>query len=118
MASRKPFTEKVSKSRSFQYDSRQTIFRGARTAKAYRITFGPGRPSAQILMQARRASALDRLTAREGEVLHWVACGKTDRQVGAILGISVRTVQKHLQSVYPKLGVESRTAAALRARRP
>lgn len=64
-----------------------------------------------------RTSALDRLTARESEVLHWVACGKTDRQIGAILGISMRTVQKHLQNAYPKLGVESRTAAAMRARR-
>jgi DNA-binding CsgD family transcriptional regulator len=72
----------------------------------------------QLARLYRRASALDRLTARESEVLHWIACGKTDRQVGAILGISVRTVQKHLQSIYPKLGVESRTAAALRARRP
>lgn len=71
----------------------------------------------QLARLYRRTSALGRLTARESEVLHWIAYGKTDRQIGAILGISVRTVQKHLQNVYPKLGVESRTAAAIRARR-
>lgn len=65
----------------------------------------------------RRAAALERLTARESEVLNWIACGKTDRQIAAILGISARTVQKHLQNLYPKLGVESRTAAAMRVRR-
>ena len=56
------------------------------------------------------------LTAREGEVLRWVAAGKSDAQIAAILRISARTVQKHLQNVYDKLGVESRTAAAMRLR--
>jgi DNA-binding CsgD family transcriptional regulator len=63
----------------------------------------------------RSTSALSSLTAREAEVLRWVAAGKSDAQIGAILGISGRTVQKHLQRVYEKLGVESRTAAAMRA---
>lgn len=57
------------------------------------------------------------LTLRELEVLGWVAAGKTDAQIGAILGLSVRTVQKHLEHVYVKLGVENRTAAAMRAHR-
>lgn len=55
------------------------------------------------------------LSAREHEVLQWVAAGKTDRDVAAILGISPRTVHKHLQHVYDKLGVETRTAAVMRA---
>lgn len=55
------------------------------------------------------------LTAREREVLRWVAAGKTDRDIAAILAISPRTVHKHLQHVYEKLGVETRTAAAMRA---
>ena len=71
----------------------------------------------QLARLYRHANTLDRLTARESEVLHWIARGKTDRQIGAILGISVRTVQKHLQSLYPKLGAENRTAAAMRTRR-
>ena len=62
----------------------------------------------------RKASALGGMTAREAEVLRWVAAGKSDAQIGAILRISARTVQKHLQNVYEKLGVENRTAAVNR----
>jgi DNA-binding CsgD family transcriptional regulator len=54
------------------------------------------------------------LTPREREVLRWVSAGKTDKDIGAILGISPRTVHKHLQHIYEKLGVETRTAAAVR----
>ena len=53
-----------------------------------------------------------KLTAREAEVLHWVARGKTNRDVGDILGLSPRTVTKHMEHILPKLGVETRTAAA------
>ncbi|HSV70783.1 MAG TPA: response regulator transcription factor [Methylibium sp.] len=53
-----------------------------------------------------------RLTAREAEVLHWVIQGKTNRDIGEILGTSPRTVTKHLEHVFEKLGVETRTAAA------
>ena len=56
--------------------------------------------------------ALFRLTQREGEVLHWVIQGKTNRDIGDILGMSPRTVNKHLEHVFEKLGVETRTAAA------
>jgi len=62
----------------------------------------------------RKVNSFGGLTAREAEVLRWVAAGKSDAQIGAILRISARTVQKHLQNVYDKLGVESRTAAAMR----
>lgn len=58
------------------------------------------------------------LSEREHEVLRWVAAGKTDRDIGSILAISHRTVHKHLQSVYAKLGVETRTAAVMRALAP
>ena len=51
------------------------------------------------------------LTQREMDVLGWVACGKTNRDVGEILGTSPRTVNKHLEHIYEKLGVETRTAA-------
>lgn len=66
---------------------------------------------------AAPASALSglKLTARETEVLSWVAQGKTNREIGMILGASERTVQKHLERVFQKLGVESRTAATLKA---
>jgi DNA-binding CsgD family transcriptional regulator len=55
------------------------------------------------------------LTARETEVLTWVAQGKTNPEIGLILGMSGRTVQKHLEHVFEKLGVESRTGAILKA---
>ncbi len=52
------------------------------------------------------------LTPREAEILGWVAKGKTNREIGIILGASPRTVKKHLEHVFIKLGVETRTAAA------
>lgn len=51
------------------------------------------------------------LTQREMDVLEWVARGKTNRDVAEILGMSPRTVNKHLEHIYEKLGVETRTAA-------
>lgn len=54
------------------------------------------------------------LTERETEVLHWVVEGKSNSDTALILNISVRTVDKHLQNVFTKLGVENR-GAALRA---
>lgn len=56
-----------------------------------------------------------KLTAREAEVLYWVVKGKVNRDIGDILGASPATVKKHLERVYAKLGVETRTAAAGRA---
>ncbi|MEO8279329.1 MAG: response regulator transcription factor [Ideonella sp.] len=52
------------------------------------------------------------LTAREAEVLYWLTKGKTNRDIGDILGTSPATVKKQLEHVYQKLGVETRTAAA------
>ena len=56
-----------------------------------------------------------KLTQREAEVLYWAIKGKTDRDVGEILGASTRTVNKHMEHVFAKLGVETRTAAAAMA---
>ncbi|QUS38696.1 response regulator [Tardiphaga alba] len=52
------------------------------------------------------------LTIREGEVLSWLSKGKSNRDIAQILGLSPRTVDKHLEQIYAKLGVENRTAAA------
>jgi len=52
------------------------------------------------------------LTNREGEVLSWLSKGKTNRDIAQILGLSPRTIDKHLEQIYSKLGVENRTAAA------
>ncbi len=53
-----------------------------------------------------------KLTTREGEVLYWVVKGKTNRDIGDILGSSPATVKKQLEHIFAKLGVETRTAAA------
>jgi len=53
-----------------------------------------------------------KLTQRESQVLFWISNGKSNRDIGEILGMSPRTVNKHLEQIFPKLGVENRTAAA------
>jgi DNA-binding CsgD family transcriptional regulator len=55
------------------------------------------------------------VTEREREILALVAAGKTNGEIAAVLAISDRTVQKHLEHIFQKLGVETRTAAAVRA---
>jgi DNA-binding CsgD family transcriptional regulator len=55
------------------------------------------------------------LTNREAEVLLWVAQGKSNADVASILGMSEKTAKQHLGSVFSKLGVENRNAAALQA---
>jgi CheY-like chemotaxis protein/DNA-binding CsgD family transcriptional regulator len=71
-----------------------------------------------VLREENDASAIEsliaafRLTQREAEVLYWVVQGKTSNDIGDILGNSPRTVNKHLEHVFEKLGVETRTAAA------
>ena len=63
--------------------------------------------------QPRPAPAQE-LTVREREVLQWVAAGKTNAQIADILAASPRTVGKHLENIFAKLGVETRTAAVNR----
>ncbi len=67
-----------------------------------------------LAVQAQPDVDAPELTPREGEVMHWLACGKTDTEIAALLSISPRTVQKHLEHMYVKLGVETRTAAVMR----
>lgn len=56
------------------------------------------------------------LSPREAEVLHWIGEGKSNPDIGTILGISSRTVGKHLESIFKKIDVDTRVAAALRAK--
>ena len=51
------------------------------------------------------------LTAREAEMLHWIGEGKTSPEIAVLLGISARTVHKHVEHILTKLGVETRQAA-------
>jgi len=52
------------------------------------------------------------LTRRQIEVLTWVARGKTNAEIAKILNLKPKTIGKYLERIYPKLGVENRTAAA------
>jgi len=63
--------------------------------------------------QGRRKPAVAGLTAREVEVLQWVARGQTTKQIAAQLVLSPKTVERHLESIYSKAGVRSRAAATL-----
>jgi DNA-binding CsgD family transcriptional regulator len=55
------------------------------------------------------------LTARESEILAYVARGKTNREIGEMLWIAPTTVRRHLENIYAKLGVHTRTSAVTRA---
>jgi DNA-binding NarL/FixJ family response regulator len=100
---------------------------GPAGGRALRVRYlGPvGLGERMLLLQLRGAGpepAASRvsaalLTPRETEVLSWIAKGKTNRDVGEILGMSPRTVNKHLEHVFEKLGVETRAAAAALASR-
>lgn len=78
---------------------------------------GPGESMLLLRLAPADAAPAQRqrdaaLTPRETEVLSWLAKGKTNRDIADILGMSPRTVNKHLEHVFEKLGVETRTAAA------
>ncbi|GHU42386.1 DNA-binding response regulator [Betaproteobacteria bacterium] len=62
-------------------------------------------------LQAQRRLQQATLTPRETEVLSWLAKGKTNRDIAEILSMSHRTVNKHLEHIFEKLGVETRSAA-------
>jgi DNA-binding NarL/FixJ family response regulator len=55
------------------------------------------------------------LTEREADVLLWISRGKANREISEILGISPRTVNKHLEQVFEKMGIENRASAAAAA---
>ncbi|HET7759684.1 MAG TPA: LuxR C-terminal-related transcriptional regulator [Gaiellaceae bacterium] len=71
------------------------------------------RRSGDSLLLEEKRGLLD-LTPREHQILAWVARGKTNREVAELLWIAPTTVRKHLENVYAKLGVTTRTAAVAR----
>lgn len=92
-----------------------------RQGKRLTVRLLPGPVQRLLILQEQRTSlhpaSLEPLglTHREGEVLAWVARGKTNDAIATIFGLSYRTVEKHLENILRKLGVENRTAAATRA---
>lgn len=79
--------------------------------QARRAAAKPGCPHTNIL----RMYPLPELTPRENEILGWIARGKSNPEIAVILGLSVRTVYKHVENLFAKLGVESRAQAMVRA---
>jgi DNA-binding NarL/FixJ family response regulator len=86
-----------------------------------RLSFLSFLPPAEILLSVKTLRAADEktilrdrfgLTQREAEVLVWLAAGKSNRDIAEILGLSSRTIDKYLEQIYAKLGVENRTSAA------
>jgi DNA-binding CsgD family transcriptional regulator len=103
------------KKRDFSDRDREVLDLARTTLAAMHRAFYPGRAAARE-PAAALARLAQTLTARERQVVQWLSAGKSDRDIAAIVGCSHRTVQKHLQRIYEKLGVETRTAAALRWR--
>ena len=85
-------------------------------AEAQRQALLPRLESPRLESPRLESTRSEHLTQREAEVLAWLAKGKTNRDIADILGMSPRTVNKHLEHIYVKLGVETRTAAAAIAR--
>ena len=95
-------------------------------AGAFEFAFLGLSPSNEILVKFQKArtesgpQTLARalpLTLRESEVLFWLTMGKTNRDISTILSLSPRTVNKHLEQVFQKMGVDNRTSAAVTADR-
>jgi len=100
-------------------DSRQLLLNLGNVQLSVRNMGQVGMGETMLLLEHRAANAAApsrltdaALTPRETEVLSWLAKGKTNRDIGDILGMSHRTVNKHLEHVFEKLGVETRAAAA------
>jgi len=83
----------------------------------------------QFILQLRKDTAEEefdhrqlreklKLTNREAEILMWISRGKTNKEIGLILNMSPRTVNKHLEHVFEKLGVSTRSAAVAMALQP
>jgi DNA-binding CsgD family transcriptional regulator len=77
-----------------------------------RATVLTERAEAPILLTAEMPAGL---SEREAEVLLWVAQGKTNGEIGLILGAAEKTIKKHMGHIFEKLGVENRASATGRA---
>jgi DNA-binding CsgD family transcriptional regulator len=66
----------------------------------------PDQPNVSLLASLK-------LTPREAEVLFWISRGKSNRDIGVILGARTGTICKHVEHIFGKLNVENRTAAAV-----
>ncbi|MGY6274345.1 response regulator [Methylomonas sp. MgM2] len=95
-------------------------------AQGFGFVISPCEQPDQFILQLQRKDAEEadshqyireklKLTNREAEILMWIARGKTNKEIGLILNTSPRTVNKHLEHVFEKLGVSTRSAAVAMA---
>ena len=90
------------------------LCRAIKAAAAGQVQLAP-QAAARLLREVRTPDSPEVLTARETEVLRLLAAGKANKQIAAELGIGENTVRTHVSSILAKLGVQSRTQAALYA---
>lgn len=103
----------VSQAMPFEADGLQYVFLGLSPSDDILVKFVNARRGSSQEILAQELS----LTLREAEVLYWLTMGKTNRDISAILSLSPRTVNKHFEQVFQKMGVDNRTAAAVTADR-
>jgi len=102
---------------------KEFILRAPGAEVEIRLSDEPPTKDLYLLIQERPAGKIPSrlrsmgLTAREAEVLHWLAEGKTSREIGTILGCASATVDKHAERILKKLGVENRQAASAEVHR-
>ncbi len=93
--------------RGLDYPLRVKLVEWAENGEVLLRLIDAGAPSG-----AERLRAELPLTQRESEVLYWIGQAKTNREIGQILGMSPRTVNKHLEQIFRKLDISNRTSAA------
>ena len=92
----------------------EELSRAINAAAEGRVHLAP-EAAARLMREVRAPESPDSLTARETEILMLVARGKANKQIASELYLSEKTVKAHVSSVLMKLGVQSRTQAALHA---
>jgi DNA-binding NarL/FixJ family response regulator len=88
--------------------------RAIKAAAAGQVQLSP-QVVGRLMRELKVPSSPEKLTARETEVLRWLAKGLSNKEIGAELDIAEKTVKAHVSSILSKLGVLSRTQAALYA---
>jgi two-component system, NarL family, response regulator LiaR len=92
----------------------EELHRAVRGAAEGRVQLAP-EAAARLMREVRAPESPDSLTARETEILMLIARGKANKQIASELYLSEKTVKAHVSSILMKLGVQSRTQAALHA---
>jgi two-component system, NarL family, response regulator LiaR len=92
----------------------EELSRAIKAAAAGRVHLAP-EAAARLMREVRAPESSEALTDREAEVLRLLARGKANKQIASSLYVSEKTVKAHVSSILMKLGVQSRTQAALYA---